>query len=89
VTVGGWRLSPNAALAWQHDFADATATTTNRLGGVAFAADAVKPGRDALVVGAGLGVALNDRMSATIDVQDAIRVRENSLSATAGLKWKL
>lgn len=89
ITIGGWRLSPNAALAWQHDFADATATTTNRLGGAAFAADASKPGRDALVVGAGLGVALTDRMSATIDVQDAIRLRENSLSATASLKWKL
>ncbi len=89
VTVGGWRLLPNAALAWEHDFADATATTTNRLGGVAFTADASRPGRDALVVGAGLGVALDDRLSATFDVQDSIRTRENTLSATAGLKWKL
>ncbi|WP_353861377.1 autotransporter domain-containing protein [Azospirillum formosense] len=89
VTVGGWRLLPSAALAWEHDFADATASTTNRLGGVAFTADASKPGRDALVVGAGLGVALDDRLTATIGVQDAIRARENTLSATAGLKWKL
>ncbi|NUB26720.1 autotransporter outer membrane beta-barrel domain-containing protein [Azospirillum brasilense] len=89
VTVGGWRLLPNAALAWEHDFADATASTTNRLGGVAFTSDASKPGRDALVVGAGLGVALDDRLTATIGVQDAIRARENTVSATAGLKWKL
>ncbi|CAO3380512.1 autotransporter domain-containing protein [Azospirillum argentinense] len=89
VTVGGWRLLPNAALAWEHDFADATASTTNRLGGVAFTADASKPGRDALVIGAGLGVALDDRLTATIGVQDAIRARENTVSATAGLKWKL
>lgn len=89
VTVGGWRLMPNAALAWEHDFADATASTTNRLGGVAFTADASKPGRDALVIGAGLGVALDDRLTATIGVQDAIRARENTVSATAGLKWKL
>ncbi|KAA1057738.1 hypothetical protein FH063_001906 [Azospirillum argentinense] len=89
VTVGGWRLLPDAALAWEHDFADATASTTNRLGGVAFTADASKPGRDALVIGAGLGVALDDRLTATIGVQDAIRARENTLSATAGLKWKL
>lgn len=89
VTVGGWRLLPNAALAWEHDFADATASTTNRLGGVAFTADASRPGRDALVIGAGLGVALDDRLTATIGVQDAIRARENTVSATAGLKWKL
>ncbi len=89
VTVGGWRFLPDAVLAWEHDFADATASTTNRLGGVAFTADASKPGRDALVIGAGLGVALDDRLTATIGVQDAIRARENTVSATAGLKWKL
>ncbi|MBK1842901.1 autotransporter domain-containing protein [Azospirillum sp. YIM B02556] len=89
LTVGGWTLRPEASLAWGHDFADVTATTTNRLAGAAFTADASKPGHDAALLGAGVGFALKDGVNAGVSVQDELRDRGNSLSVSAGLKWRL
>ncbi|WP_451987689.1 autotransporter domain-containing protein [Azospirillum endophyticum] len=89
LTVGSWTLRPEASLAWGHDFADVTATTTNRLAGAAFTADASKPGRDAALLGAGVGFALKDGVNAGVSVQDELRARGNSLSISAGLKWTL
>ncbi|MBP2301248.1 outer membrane autotransporter protein, partial [Azospirillum picis] len=89
VTLGGWTLRPSASAAWAHDFADVTADSTNRLSGVAFRVQSATPGRDAALLGAGLAVDLDERLSAGVTVQDELRAHANSVSATAGLRWKL
>ena len=87
--LGGWTLRPEASLAWAHDFADVTATSGHRLAGAAFTAAASRPGRDAALFGVGASVELDEGVSAGLIVQDELRARANTVSARAGLRWKL
>ncbi|WP_377807981.1 autotransporter domain-containing protein [Azospirillum sp. A29] len=89
MALGGWTLRPTASAAWVHDFADVTANSSNRLSGVAFTAQSANPGRDAVQLGAGFAVELDKGLTAGVTVQDEVRAHANSVSATAGLRWKL
>lgn len=87
--VGGRSFQPEASLAWVHDFAGASASSTNRLANTAFTVESSRLGRDAAQIGFATNVNLDDRFSAGLSVQDEVRVRANTVSVGAGLKWKL
>jgi len=84
--AGALTLEPNAQLAWEHDFRDVAGSGTHRLAGTAFRVQGAEAGRDAAVVGAGIGVRLTDALKASVSYTGELREGETAHTAAAGLR---
>lgn len=85
-TYGGVTLEPTALVAWAHDFQDPAAATAV-LGGARFSVLPEGAGRDAAILGAGLGARMSDRLTAQVGYTGEIRSDSADHGFSAGLRW--
>ncbi|MBP2316713.1 autotransporter outer membrane beta-barrel domain-containing protein [Azospirillum soli] len=86
IQTGGLALEPTAMLSWEHDFRDTAAGGGHGFAGTAFRVKGAEPGRDAAVIGAGIGVRLTDRLKASVGYTGELRQGDTAHTATAGLR---
>lgn len=95
ISLEGMVVEPTALIAWEHDWRDVGSTASASLGGglggpggARFTVDqAGKPGRDAAVLGAGIGVTMTQGLSLQIGYVGEIRRKDTSHALSAGLRW--
>ena len=88
--MGGTILRPEVRASWQHEFGDTSYSLNSSfatLGGSAFSSSGPEIGRDSLLVGAGLSVLWNERLS-TYVFYDGELLRQNysSHNISAGVR---
>ncbi|WP_207485465.1 autotransporter outer membrane beta-barrel domain-containing protein [Arenibaculum pallidiluteum] len=86
VRLGDTIAEPTALIAWEHDLLDSGASSRNSLAGSAFTIDSAKPGRDALILGAGIAAALDDTISVQASYTGELRQRDIGHSIAAGMR---
>jgi len=89
VDLAGTPATPFLSLAWAHELADTTATTTAALsaGGAPLVLSSRSGGRDAAVIATGATIPLAPGLSLRTAYGAEIRRDANAQSLTAGLRW--
>lgn len=88
LTLEGMVVEPTGLIAWEHDWRDVGSSTSASLGGARFAiGQAGKPGRDAAVLGAGVGVTMMQGLSLQVGYVGELRRKDTDHALSAGLRW--
>lgn len=88
--IGGSDVTFNGGLAWRHAFGDVTPETSMRFaGGGAFSIAGAPVSRDAIIVEAGVGIAVSQNATLSFDVRGAFgeTVRDGTLKADFSTKF--
>ncbi|WP_376968014.1 autotransporter domain-containing protein (plasmid) [Azospirillum sp. A26] len=87
ISLGETAVEPTGLLGWEHDWRGVDASATGVLNGARFTVRSSRPGRDAAVVGAGVNVAMTQRLSLQVGYLGEIRRRDSDHGLSAGLRW--
>jgi len=90
--VGGFRVSPELRVSWQHEFGDTTRPTDSQLAsgaGDVFRVEGPYVGRDSIIVNAVIAVALSERWSTYLGYDGQLARRSyQSNTVSGGVLWK-
>ncbi len=88
-TVAGMKLEPKFSLEWAHEYGNTDRDVKARFAGTtgAFTVDGIEPGRDSLLVGVGVNLYANEKLTVGVDYNGEFRSDFDAHQVNANLRF--